>query len=153
MNSINKLIVGVLVAVLLVGGVVIFVINNDTAEAPDNNQFSSTSTDQMNEADSRNRGEQAEEDSQDTLAKSINISEFRFVADDITVTAGTTVTWTNQDDAKHDVTPDQQSGNFQGSELLSEGQSYSYAFEKPGEYSYHCSPHPYMTAKVTVTEK
>lgn len=81
----------------------------------------------------------------------IDIDDFAFAPSDITIPAGTTVTWTNQDDVAHDVTPDEADA-FVKSPLLEQGQSYSYTFETPGTYSYHCTPHPNMTASITVTE-
>jgi plastocyanin len=33
------------------------------------------------------------------------------------------------------------------------GSSYSADFDRPGDYDYLCSIHPYMTGKITVTER
>lgn len=82
----------------------------------------------------------------------INIQDFNFQPKNIKVRVGTKVTWTNQDTAKHDITPDVDSPDFQASKLLSKGESYSFTFMKPGNYPYHCSPHPYMKAAVEVVE-
>lgn len=71
---------------------------------------------------------------------------------DITVKKGTTVVWTNQDSIQHDVTPDEESDAFTGSELLSRGQSYNFTFDTVGTFTYHCTPHPFMTGSVTVVE-
>ncbi len=70
----------------------------------------------------------------------------------VTVKKGATVTWTNQDTVRHDVTPDEDGEAFKGSQLLPQGESYSHTFNEPGTYTYHCSPHPHMTGSVTVTE-
>jgi plastocyanin len=79
-----------------------------------------------------------------------------FVPDTVTTTVGSMVTWTNDDTALHTVT----SGTVEGSKatpdgvfdskFMKSGASFSYVFEAPGEYSYYCSLHPYMTGKVTV---
>lgn len=83
----------------------------------------------------------------------MDIKNFDFEKQTLKVKAGTTVTWTNRDDAKHDVNPDQSSSDFEGSgKLLAQGESYSYTFQKPGTYTYHCTPHPYMKASVEVVE-
>ncbi|HUP26269.1 MAG TPA: cupredoxin family copper-binding protein [Candidatus Limnocylindrales bacterium] len=82
----------------------------------------------------------------------VTIKNFAFVPAKITVKKGTKVTWINDDSAHHDVTPDQASTDFVASKLLANGESYSFTFEKPGTYAYHCSPHPYMKAMITVTE-
>lgn len=78
----------------------------------------------------------------------IDISGFAFKPDALTIKAGDSVTWTNKDSAKHTVTSD--SGDELDSILLSKGETYSHTFNTPGEYSYHCTPHPYMKAKIIV---
>jgi len=83
-------------------------------------------------------------------ANAVTIKGFAFVPAAITVKAGTTVTWTNQDSDAHTVTSQHDSGPL-GSTALNTGQSYSYTFTKPGTYSYLCTIHPFMTATVTVT--
>ncbi|HSJ36361.1 MAG TPA: cupredoxin family copper-binding protein, partial [Acidimicrobiia bacterium] len=65
----------------------------------------------------------------------------------ITVKAGTTVTWTNQDNMMHTVTA--VDGSFD-SGFMDAGQTWSHTFDEPGEYEYFCSPHPWMRAKVIV---
>lgn len=66
----------------------------------------------------------------------------------ITIQAGGTVTWSNDDPSvPHTVTADDlswDSGN------LDPGQSYSQAFPLPGTYHYHCSYHPNMVGVVVV---
>lgn len=80
----------------------------------------------------------------------VAIKGFAFAPAAITVKAGTTVTWTNQDSDAHTVTSQNNSGPL-SSVALNTGQSYSYKFTKPGTYSYLCTIHPFMTATVTVT--
>ena len=70
----------------------------------------------------------------------------------IKVKKGTTVTWTNEDSAKHDVTPDTESEAFKSSELFGKGETYSATFNTVGTYAYHCSPHPYMKGVIEVIE-
>ena len=65
----------------------------------------------------------------------------------ITVQANTTIKWTNKDGVAHTVTSD--SGLFD-SGSISNGGTYSHTFTTPGTYFYHCTPHPSMTASVTV---
>jgi nitrite reductase (NO-forming) len=66
----------------------------------------------------------------------------------LTIKAGTTVTWTNDDPGMiHTVTA--ADGSFD-SGFLNEGQTWSYTFEEPGEFEYFCTPHPWMRAKVIV---
>ncbi|HSH31575.1 MAG TPA: cupredoxin family copper-binding protein [Candidatus Saccharimonadales bacterium] len=83
----------------------------------------------------------------------VTIQGFAFKPETIKVKKGTTVTWTNQDSAKHNVvsTEDSPAKGLNGP-LLSKGQTYSYTFTQVGTYSYLCEPHPYMKATVEVTE-
>ncbi|MET7567372.1 plastocyanin/azurin family copper-binding protein [Streptomyces sp. NPDC005492] len=67
----------------------------------------------------------------------------------LTITAGTTVTWTNEDTAPHDVKTT--SGPVAiHSPMLSKGQSWSFTFTTAGSYGYVCTVHPGMTAQVAV---
>lgn len=86
------------------------------------------------------------------MANEVFIKGFAFGPAKMTIKKGTKVTWTNKDDAHHDISPDKASPDFTASELLSNGQSYSYTFNTAGSYSYHCTPHPYMKAVIEVTE-
>jgi len=78
----------------------------------------------------------------------VDISGFAFSQPDLQIAAGTTVTWTNQDSANHTVTSDD--GAFDSGQLA-QGDTYSWTFDTPGTYTYHCANHPNMTASVTVS--
>jgi plastocyanin len=72
----------------------------------------------------------------------------------IQVVLGTTVTWTNQDTASHNVTIApvvMSSSNNWESGLLSPGQSFSYTFTSQGTFQYHCQEDPGMVGVVIVT--
>jgi amicyanin len=77
----------------------------------------------------------------------VRIDNFAFVQPAITVAAGTTVTWTNNDDIPHTVRA--VDGSFH-SKAMDTDDSYSFTFTKPGVYSYFCSLHPKMVGKVVV---
>jgi plastocyanin len=79
-----------------------------------------------------------------------NSSNKGFTPNTIHVVLGVnnTVVWTNDDFSPHTVTSD--SGLFDSS-VLSQGQTFSYTFQAPGTYHYHCFIHPWMTATVVVT--
>jgi amicyanin len=77
----------------------------------------------------------------------MNMQHFAYQMANIQVRAGTTVTWTNQDNVPHSVTF---KNGMKDSGLLSQGQSFSYTFNTPGTYQYYCTVHPYMVATVTV---
>ena len=77
----------------------------------------------------------------------VSIDNFNFSPMTLTVAAGTTVTWTNNDDIPHTVRA--VDGSFH-SKALDSADSYSFTFAKPGVYSYFCSVHPKMVGKVIV---
>ena len=70
-----------------------------------------------------------------------------FSASSITVTKGTTVTWTNKDNMTHTVTADDNSFD---SGNIGNGGTFSFTFNNTGSFAYHCSIHPAMTGSVTV---
>jgi plastocyanin len=78
----------------------------------------------------------------------VKIDNFTFAPKDLTIPAGTVVRWINRDDIPHTVVSDDKT-TFK-SKALDTDDSFSYTFTKPGTYSYFCSIHPKMTAKVTV---
>ena len=80
-------------------------------------------------------------------ASAVNIDNFSFSPPTITVAAGTTVKWTNDDDIPHTVRA--VDGSFH-SRAMDTGDSFSFTFAKPGVYSYFCSLHPKMVGKVVV---
>jgi len=82
---------------------------------------------------------------------SVSINNFAFSPQQITVSQGTTVTWTNQDSVAHTVVSDAGAPGTFSSDPLSQGSSFTFTFTKPGTYTYHCSIHPSMTGTVTVT--
>jgi plastocyanin len=78
-----------------------------------------------------------------------NAGSNSFSPNPVKVKVGETVTWINDDSGIHTVTS--KDGVFD-SGMVGEGQSFSFAFDKAGEYSYHCEPHPSMVGTVVVTE-
>lgn len=78
----------------------------------------------------------------------VTIKSFAFNPSTLTVSAGTTVTWTNEDPTIHTVTSD--SGNELDSGQIPSGQSYSHKFNTSGTFSYHCSIHTSMKAQIVV---
>ncbi|SMC62064.1 cupredoxin domain-containing protein [Kibdelosporangium aridum] len=87
---------------------------------------------------------------QPAAAKTVEIMGYKYMPADLTIAVGDTVTWTNHDSAPHNVVVTDGPEKFT-SPLLQQGQTYTYTFSKAGTYSYFCSVHPDMTAKVTVT--
>jgi plastocyanin len=71
--------------------------------------------------------------------------DFRFTPDELRVSAGETVTFTNDGAAAHTV-----SGGGLNSGRLEPGDAYEVTFDEPGEIAYLCYFHPAMTGTVTV---
>jgi plastocyanin/glucose/arabinose dehydrogenase len=69
---------------------------------------------------------------------SVAIQSFAFNPQTLTIPAGTTVTWTNNDSVQHTVTWDDRSVD---SGLFGQGQTFEYTFTEPGTYGYFCIPH------------
>ena len=80
----------------------------------------------------------------------IVIKKFMFNPMDVTVPAGTDVTWENQDGEPHTVVS--LTGDFR-SQALDEKDKFSHRFDKPGTYKYLCSIHPKMVGTITVVAK
>ncbi len=78
----------------------------------------------------------------------VRLENIAFSPANIVVDAGTTVTWTNYDSASHTVTSDE--GDEFGSPAFGRDGTFSHTFDVPGEYYYHCEPHPNMRGLVTV---
>ncbi|WP_405727776.1 cupredoxin family copper-binding protein [Streptomyces sp. NBC_01537] len=79
----------------------------------------------------------------------IAMSGYAFSPRSMTVTAGDTVVWTNDDTAPHDVKTTSGPVTIH-SPMLSKGGSWSYTFTTPGTYAYVCTVHPDMTAQLIV---
>jgi plastocyanin len=77
----------------------------------------------------------------------VKIDNFTFAPQRITVKAGTTVTWTNDDDIPHTVAS---KAKLFKSKALDTGDKFSFTFTTPGAYEYFCSLHPHMTATIVV---
>ena len=77
----------------------------------------------------------------------VQIDQYAFLPQRITVKPGTTVTWTNDDDAPHTIAS---SAKVFKSRPLDTGDKFSFTFTTPGTYAYFCSEHPQMTGTVTV---
>jgi plastocyanin len=77
----------------------------------------------------------------------VNIHNFVFTPQNLTINVGTTVTWTNNDPYAHTATSP---GNFDSGNL-NQGQTYSFTFNTPGTYNYFCALHPSMTGSIIVS--
>jgi plastocyanin len=82
-----------------------------------------------------------------TPAVAVVIDNFVFSPERLTITVGTTVTWTNHDDIPHTVAAKDRAFK---SKVMDTDESYSFTFATPGEYTYFCSLHPHMTGTIVV---
>ena len=77
----------------------------------------------------------------------IKIANFTFDPPILTMKAGTTVTWVNNDDIPHLVS--EKDGKFRSS-ALDTGDKFSQTFSAAGTIEYFCAIHPHMTGKIVV---
>jgi plastocyanin len=80
----------------------------------------------------------------------VEIKDFAFSPSEITVHKGTTVQFINRDKVKHTATAD--GGEFDTG-LLGKDVSAEVKFDDAGTFTYYCTPHPGMTAKIIVDDK
>ena len=80
----------------------------------------------------------------------VNIKDNSFQPAVLNVPVGATVVWHNQDGVQHTVTSDIQ-GLFD-SGVLMPGKKFTFKFNAPGSFGYHCSNHLGMKGAITVTE-
>lgn len=85
-------------------------------------------------------------------AVQVAIDNFDFSPMMLTITTGTTVTWTNHDDVPHTVVSADDPRAFK-SPPLDTDDAYSFTFVKAGTYKYFCTVHPKMVGVVTVKNK
>jgi plastocyanin len=78
----------------------------------------------------------------------VHIKDFKFVPASLTIKAGTTVKFVNDDADAHTATALDKTFDSGG---LDTNDSWSHTFAKPGSYSYFCAVHPYMKGAITVT--
>ncbi len=80
-------------------------------------------------------------------ATAVDIINFSFVPTPVTITAGSSITWTNRDGVQHTVVEDT---NKFASDGLDTSAKFTQTLNTPGTYTYHCSIHPNMKATVIV---
>ena len=81
------------------------------------------------------------------VAAEVDMTAIKFAGDAVTISAGQAVRWTNRDPLEHTVTFD---GAEPGSPPIPPNGSYVHRFDRPGTYTYHCTPHPFMKGVVVV---
>jgi plastocyanin len=82
-----------------------------------------------------------------TAETTVKIDNFTFAPQSVTIKAGTTVTWINQDDIPHAIAA---TGKAFRSKVLDTDDKYSFTFTTAGVFEYFCSLHPHMTGTIVV---
>jgi plastocyanin len=77
----------------------------------------------------------------------IVIDDVAFQTPDVTVEAGQSVTWDNQDNQPHTATGENSSF---ATDRINAGESKTVTFDEVGTFPYICSFHPFMKGTVTV---
>lgn len=83
-------------------------------------------------------------------AAKVEIVDFAYDPNPVTIQVGGKVTWQNEDAAPHTATADD--GSFDTG-TIEEGKIKSETFKQVGTYSYFCEIHPAMHGTVEVVEK
>ena len=100
----------------------------------------------------------------ETSTVTVKIKNLQFIPAEMTITAGTTITWINLDPVDHDVTSGvsvtgrktrgMKQTKFPDSKfasgLFGQDKSFSITFDAKGEFNYYCNVHPFMVAKILV---
>src|SRR5215469_12006163 len=82
-----------------------------------------------------------------SATQDVAITGFAFQPPSVSINAGDSVRWTDMDNASHTSTSDT---GVWDSGVLNLTQ-FSFQFTNAGNYPYHCTTHPFMTASVSVT--
>ena len=85
--------------------------------------------------------------SESAESREIEMEDDVFKPAQLTVAAGTKVTWVNKGNKAHTVVS---SDKLFDSGLVNVGGQFSYTFTTPGTYSIRCSPHPKMIGQIVV---
>jgi plastocyanin len=78
---------------------------------------------------------------------SVEIKDDAYIPSTLTIAAGQTVTFTNDDDDAHTVTA--VGGSFDSKGLDTDA-VWRHTFSKPGTYAYFCELHPFMKGTIVV---
>jgi plastocyanin len=78
----------------------------------------------------------------------IEIKDFAFNPQTITVKSGEKITWINRDEEPHTIVSVEK--QFKKSSALDTDQEFTITAGSPGTYTYYCSVHPKMTGTIVV---
>ncbi len=95
-------------------------------------------------------GSSSPSSSKSAKTNTVEIKDFKYEPQTVEIKAGTKISFTNEDSAKHTATSKPQ-GAFDSGDLT-KGQTKPVAFEKPGVFKYYCVYHAFMTGTVKVVK-
>ena len=93
-------------------------------------------------------GEMKNDDNASGKQNRIEIKDFAFNPQSITVKSGAKVTWINRDEEPHTIVS--VGKQFKKSTALDTDQEFTITVGAPGTYEYFCSVHPKMTGTIVV---
>lgn len=153
------IITAVIMAVVLAGAVIYM--SATTSETRDDTAHTEPESSDVTGSDNNNYPAYVEGANLGEVVDATGRSEFEITIDDnifkqtvVTVSRGTTVTWVNNGNIRHNVVSDDSSPKkgLDGP-LLDSGETYSHTFDEAGTYNYFCQPHPFdMKAVIEVVE-
>lgn len=122
---------------------------SDSADAVEETSDVADATDAAaGAADDADSDDAASDDAASDGAVTLTISDFEFDVP-ATVAPGAEITVTNQDDVGHTVTSDDDGATFDVA--VGPGETVTFAApDEPGEFAFHCRPHPAMTGTLVV---
>ena len=95
-------------------------------------------------------GEMKDADSTSSKQNKIEIKDFAFNPQTLTVKSGEKITWINRDEEPHTVVSVKK--QFKKSTALDTDQEFTITAGTPGTYTYFCSVHPKMTGTIVVVK-
>lgn len=129
-NSIITIIVVIIIILVLVWLIMAFANRQPSQQGAENMPQQGTEQQQQNQG-----GQQ----------QSVSIKNNAFDPQNLTISKGLTVTWTNNDTQDHSV----KSETF-NSNTLTPGSTYQHTFDATGTYDYTCGIHPSMRGQIIV---
>lgn len=93
-------------------------------------------------------GEMKDADGTTTRQNKIEIKDFHFSPETLTVKSGEKITWINRDEEPHTVVSVEK--QFKKSPPLDTDEQFTITSGAPGTYTYFCSVHPKMTGTIVI---
>ena len=113
----------------------------------------SSSSDEPSQAESTAASQAAEPSEAASDGETVRLSQFAFGTEELTIAAGTEVSFVNADSAAHTVTEGTDGTAVEDpiiDEELQQNGSTSFTFDEPGTYDITCRFHPSMQLTITV---